>query len=262
MLEKFKKRNLVVLDSKEQSTVKDKPSSVDREARLSVANNRMFIVVVVMGLVTLFAVYAQHAASVRADNTIKTAWVKMYPDGTWDVEFNDEKRQPDFFQSTIDYILRNWSKRRYSKIPSSVNSDYGFCYTFLSPALQNDFVSPDGFNAPAAAAKISECNNCPVTKIKVRNIDHYDSDKTKFGKFDGTLYRTNVFATRETRAADGTLNGTENIIIPIQWRIKSKEEIQAEKDLLKTNPIGLEIIEYDLLIDTATKNQKKGGQKQ
>lgn len=262
MLDKLKKRDKkdkVVLDTKKQASVKDKPKNVDREARLNVYNNRLFIILIIMGVVTLFAIYAQHKASIRADNTIKVAWVKMFPNGTWDISFTDENRQPDFFQSTIDYIIRNWSVRRYSKTPQTVNSDYGFCYAFMSPALQNEFVSPEGFNAPAKAAEVADCPRCPVTKIKVRNIDHYDSDETKFGQHKGTLYRTNVFATREVRASDGTLNSTEDVIIPLQWRIMSQEEIQADKELLKTNPIGFELIDYDLLIDSG-KTKEKGGQ--
>ncbi len=106
---KPQKKDLVILDQKEQTDAKPRHSNVDREARLSVINNRMFIISILIVLVKFFAIYAQHAASVRADNTIKTTWVKMYSDGTWDVEFNDEKRQPDFFQATIGHILRNWS---------------------------------------------------------------------------------------------------------------------------------------------------------
>ena len=116
MLKSRKKKDLVILDQKEQTDAKPLPINVDREPRLSVINNRMFIISILIVLVKFFAIYAQHAASVRADNTIKTTWVKMYPDGTWDVEFNDEKRQPDFFQATIGHILRN---RSYVEDPFS-----------------------------------------------------------------------------------------------------------------------------------------------
>ncbi len=251
------KRGVVVLPSRKQKEIKDRPSHIDREGRLNVVNNRMFICILIMGFITLFAVYGQHKASVRADNSIKTAWVKMYPNGTWDIEFNDENRQQEFFQSTIDYMLRNFCVRRYSNIPHTINADYGFVYVFMSPPLQNDFVNSDGFDAPAKAAQIADCPNCPVTKIKVRTIDHYDQDKTRFGQIEGTLYRSNVFATRETRDSEGRLNTSENIIIPVQWRIKSREEIQADKALLKTNPIGLEIMEYSLLKDS-TKSRGRG----
>ncbi len=251
------KKEPVVLDDRTRQKIKKRLSSLDLQARLAVANTRMFICVILMGIVTIFAVYGLHRASIRADNTIRTAWVKMYPNGTWDIDFNDEGRQPDFFQATIDYMLKNWSVRRYSKIPHTINADYGFAHIFMSPALQKEFVSPKGRNAPAAAAEIAACNNCPVTKIEIRNMDHYDADATSFGKFKGTLYRTNVFAARRLSAADGTFISNENIIISLQWRIRSREEIQAEKKQLKANPIGLEIMDYELLTDP----NPKGGQK-
>ena len=140
----------------------------------------------------------------------------------------------------------------YSKIPHSVQPDYGFVHLFLSPKLRTHFVSPDGFNAPARAAAIADCNACTETRIKVRNIDHYDSDKTMFGQNPGTLYRSNVFVQKEVFNADGSVSGKpEKLIVPLQWRIKSKQEIQADKELLKQNPIGLEIISYDLLKDVS-----------
>lgn len=122
----------------------------------------------------------------------------------------------------------------------------------MSLKLRSEFVSSKGYNAPAKAAKIADCTACREVKFKVRNIDHYDSDKTKFGNHDGTLYRSNVFVQKTVYNTDGSpTKEPEKLIVPIQWRIKSREEIQADKDLLKQNPIGLEIIAYDLLKDVS-----------
>ena len=79
MLKSRKKKDLVILDQKEQTDAKPRHSNVDREARLSVINNRMFIISILIVLVKFFAIYAQHAASVRADSTIKTAGSKCIP---------------------------------------------------------------------------------------------------------------------------------------------------------------------------------------
>jgi hypothetical protein len=76
---KPQKKDLVILDQKEQTDAKPRHSNVDREARLSVINNRMFIISILIVLVKFFAIYAQHAASVRGDNTIKTAGSKCIP---------------------------------------------------------------------------------------------------------------------------------------------------------------------------------------
>jgi hypothetical protein len=221
-------------------------------ANLVSANTRSFFIILALCLISLVSILFAWTETNRADSNIKVAWVKMQPNGTWDVEFHDEDRQPEFFQATIDYIITQWVERLYSEIPHSIQSDYGYAYLFMSPKLRATFVSSDGYNAAAKAAKIADCNACREAKVTVRNIDHYDSDKTRFGKHEGTLYRSNVFVQKTTYNADGSPMGDpEKLIVPLQWRIKSKEEIQADKDLLKQNPIGLEIIAYDLLKDVS-----------
>jgi hypothetical protein len=57
--------------------------------------------------------------------------------------------------------------------------------------------------------------------------------------------------------SDGSIMKTENMIVPLQWRLKSKREIQADKKILEYNPIGLEIMAYDILKDVS--NQETGG---
>lgn len=260
---KSEKKDKVVLDHETQKNRSKLPKNVDQGTRLSVANTRLFCVALVMGLISLFSIYAQHEASIRADNSIKVAWVKMYPNGSWDVDFHDDSRSVNFTQATIDTLLKNWVIRRYSKVPSSVNSDYGYVYEFMSDELRNDFVSSEGFDAPKKAAEIEGCNNCLRIKVprKSLSLDHYDSDKTKFGTHEGTLYRSNVFATLETIGSDGIRNGEpKKVIISLHWRIRSVEEIQADKKSLDHNPIGLEILDYSLLLNKTQNTKKEGGQ--
>ena len=242
----------VVLDQTQQNQPA-KPARIDAMAKLMSENIRSFLIIVLLCLLSLVSILFAWKESTRADNNIKVAWVKLMPNGTWDIEFHDEDRQPEFFQSTIDYILTQWVERRYSEIPHSIQSDYGYAYNFMSPKLRQEFISPKGLNAPARAAEVSACSACKEVRFKVRSDpDHYDSDKTKFGQHDGTLYRTNVFVLKNTYGADGSPQGDpEKLIVSLQWRIKSKEEIQADKDLLKQNPIGLEITAYDLLKDVS-----------
>ena len=225
-------------------------------SRLATERNRWFVIALVMALISLVSVvFAIREGSEVQE--VKVCWVKMYPDGTWDTEFYDKNREKEFFQSTIDYVIRQWVIRRYSEIPVSIQNDYGFVYQFMSPTIQKQFLDKEGFSAAKKATDISTCTSCPLRKIKVRNIAHYDSDKTKFGKYSGTLYRSNIFVTRVSFNPDGTKTGEEKLIVPLQWRIKSKDELLADdmfkKDsvgCLKNNPIGLEIIGYDIMNDS------------
>lgn len=241
----------VVLDAGDQKKIKETPRLVKREATLATDKNRWFIIAVILGLVALVSVLSAFKANIRADHNIKVAWVKLHPSGTWDVEFHDENRAPEFFQSTVDYLIRQWVERRYSKIPHSIKNDYGFVYNFMAAKLKQEFIGSSQFNAPKKAAEIAACSACNHVEFKVRTIDHYDSDKTKFGKYDGILYRTNVFVHRQTKSPDGNLIATDNMIVPLQWRIKSTQEIQTDKKMLEHNPIGLEIVDYDILKDSS-----------
>jgi hypothetical protein len=253
-----KKREPIVLDSIEQKKIKGTPKLVKREASLTVDRNRWFIIVVILSLVAFVSIISAYKANTRADHNIKVAWVKMYPNGTWDIEFHGESRKPEFFQSTIDYLISQWVERRYSEIPHSIKNDYGYAYNFMSPKLKQEFISPTQFNAPKKAADIAGCSACNHIEFKVRtDINHYDSDQTRFGKHDGVLYRSNVFVRRETKNPNGSLVDTINMIVSLQWRIKSVKEIQTDKKMLKHNPIGLEIIDYDLLKDPSQNTQEQ-----
>lgn len=237
------------LTQQKQATL---PNRQKLMAKAMAANIRSFWIIVALCGITLLSILFAWKESNRADSNIKVVWLKMYPNGTWDMDFSDNERGPDFFQSTVDYILRQWVERRFSEVPHSIQSDYGFVYLFMSKKLQGEFISPNGDDAPTKAAKIAECASCGEVHVNVRNIDHYDSDKTVFGKHNGVLYRSNVFIQRNTHNADGNPNGNpEKLIVSLQWRIKSTEEIQAEKGILNQNPIGLEIISYELLKDVS-----------
>ena len=226
------------------------PMQVNALANLAAGNIRSFYIIIGLVAVCLFSIAFAWKESNRAAHNIKVAWVKMMPNGTWDIEFHDEGRQPEFFPATIDYILTQWVERRFSEVAPTVKADYGFAYTFMSPKLRNDFTAANGFNAAGKAAQIADCTACAEVKTKVRNLDHYDSDKTRFGQRDGTLYRSNVFILKTKHNLDGSpATEPEKMIVSIQWRLKAKEEIQADKEILKQNPIGLEILSYELLND-------------
>ena len=235
-----------------------KKALVKGYSRLATERNRWFLIALVMALISLVSViFAIREASEVQE--IKVVWVKMYPNGTWDTEFYDRNREKEFFQSTIDYLIRQWVIRRYSEIPVSIKNDYGFVYQFMSPIIQKEFLDKEGFSAAKKASDISTSTSCTLKKIKVRNISHYDSDKTKFGKYSGTLYRSNIFITRLSFNPDGTKTGEEKLIVSLQWRIKSKEELMADdmfkKDSVRTlqnNPIGLEFLSYNIMNDSSS----------
>ena len=243
--------------SSEESQKSLRKGLVKGFSRLATERNRWFVIALIMALISLVSVvFAIRAASEVQE--VKVVWVKMYPDGTWNTEFYDQNREKEFFQSTIDYLIRQWVIRRYSEIPVSIKNDYGFVYQFMSPVIQKEFLDKEGFDAAKKASDISTSTSGTLRKIKVRNISHYDSDKTNFGAYPGTLYRSNIFITQISFNSDGTKTGEEKLIVSLQWRIKSKKELMADdmfkKDsvgTLQSNPIGLEIIDYNIMNDSS-----------
>jgi hypothetical protein len=245
---KSEKSSLIVLPYSKQDKI-DRIERVDTVARFASQNLRYFVIIILMGLICLSSIALAWIESNRAANNIKVVWLKMWPNGRWDMDFIDEDRGPEFFQSTVDYMLTQWVERRYSEIPSSIKSDYGFVFLFMSPKLQGSFVDTEGFNAYKKVADVMDCvGNCTEIRFKVTSLDHYDSDKTTFGRYEGILYRSNVFV-KKTVENGGKSPKEEKIIVSVHWRIKSKEEIQKDKKMLKYNPIGMEILRYELLED-------------
>lgn len=230
-----------------------------KEAALRVENNRYFVITVIFGIITILSIIFAIWASLR-DVEVKMVWIKMYRDGSWDVDVQSPLQEKDFFKDTIDKELITWVTKRYQEVPYSVKSDYGYVYNFMSPEMKSNFNSATGFNAIEKASKIASCESCDIVRVSVRSIDHYDSDLTKFGKFDGTLYRSNIFITLTYKNPHGSKEETENMIVSMKWRVKSKEEIEADKilkesikngdlTLIKLNPVGLEILESDIMKD-------------
>ena len=64
-----------------------------------------------------------------------------------------------------------------------------------------------------------------------------------------TLYETLIFTTFTERRADGTVADRRNAIVQINWRIKSKQEILADKSALMLNPLGVEVLTLELKED-------------
>jgi hypothetical protein len=193
-------------------------------------------------------------ANKRFAENVQVAWVKMSPSGTWDIEFHDESRGAEFYPATIDYMLAQFVERRFSQVRNSIETDYGFALQFMAPQLARWFVDSEQFDAAGKVAALQDQTGGPETFIKVGPVDHYDSDATSFGNAEGTLYRTNVFVTETRRNSDGSLAGEPTPkIVSLQWRIKSKGEIAADKKMLRINPIGLEILKSEILDDPSGK---------
>lgn len=243
----------IVKPATEQITP-DVPKPVVRDALLAADRNRWFYVSVGLLVLCLLLGLQTMQANKRFAENVRVAWVKMSPSGTWDIEFHDESRGADFYPATIDYMLAQFVERRYSKVRNSIKTDYGFSLQFMAPQMARTFIDSEQFNAAGVVAEFLEQREGAETFIKVGPIDHYDSDITNFAGSEGTLYRTNIFVTENKQNKDGSLAADPvPRIVSIQWRIKSKGEVAGDKNMLRINPIGLEVIKSEILDDPSKK---------
>ena len=208
------------------------------------------IAFVLMLMVILLTVYSLFVSKKVIENT-EIVYVKLSPDGTWFIDVN-EKNEVDFYHATVDHLIAQYVKRRYQEVPYSVKSDYGFALLMMDDKLGSWFSASSGFNAPAKAAQITNCGQCGTLDVEIRDIYHYDKDKTVFGRQEGTLYRTNVYINVHDTGKDGTKSDalTTKRIVALQWRLLPKAEIPVDKTYLMLNPLGLQILSEELLHDT------------
>lgn len=217
--------------------------------------NRLYsfciILVIALSILTLKMV----SMAERSASTHKVAWVKMYANGTWDVELHENMEPEQFLQQTVDSLLSSWVTRRFSERPETIRHDYGFASLFMSEKARGEFVDPKGFNAAAVAAGVRECKGCDYIDYEVGPIDHFDQDSTTFSGKVSHVYRSNIFVDKKIKSSTGALKKTDKRVVRVQWRLMTPEEVQNVSrkpggiDWLRKNPIGLEIVDYEELND-------------
>jgi len=224
---------------------------VVREAALSVERTRWFVASIILAIALVLLMMAYINLSVKQENKHDVAWVKMYKNGLWDIEFHDSAKALEVLPATIDSLLIQWTERRFSEVKESVRFDYGYVNLFMSDELSADFVASNGFNAAQKAVNVMECSNCLNMRYKVNIVDHFDSDAANFGGVEGGLYRTNIFVTKKIMNDGESTDVQDKRLVRIDWRLMSQDEIKnkAQKeggmDWLHKNPVGMEILAYE-----------------
>ncbi|BES73870.1 hypothetical protein RE428_48880 (plasmid) [Marinobacter nanhaiticus D15-8W] len=236
-----------------------------RRSETTVDRNRWFIFSIFLLVLCFFmGAFAWYGFKKSANNT-ELVWVKLYPDGTWDVSEFKPQDQQLFFKSTVDALLEKYLVKRFGVLPETVKRDYAEAATFMSPSIYQNFVDTQangGFDAIQKAADI-QADTKRATRIEIewRFADHYDQVPAVFGKEEGQAIRTNVYFTRTRKTSTGMQIGEpEHLIARLQWRLLSKQELaQKSQAWLRSNPIGLQIISQDVIDDPAAEQAQKEG---
>jgi hypothetical protein len=253
-----------IIDEKEFKRDTRKDSVLpEQNAKLRVSGNRWFIVCVLLALGQMGQVAFSKYAFDKANNNKELVYIKLFPDGRSYVgEFVPQDEQL-FFRSTIDAALERFLKARYGQQPETIKQDYYEAGIFMSEPLYGNFVSTQagGFNAAQKAADVmANTKTADRVEIKWGFADHYDKIPAIFNKEAGEVVKSNIYFTSTTRNGQGVIkpNGIKKSILRVQWRLLPKKEMAEHKlEWLRINPIGVEIVDNDVIDDPAAYNSKE-----
>lgn len=233
-------------------------TKLSRETSLYVDRGRWFLISLILSIALIFTIMNYISLSNSSKSNYKVAYIKMYSNGTWDVNFEENYDTQHFVPILVDNLLTEWAEKRFSENQLSIRSDWGIANLFHSPKLANHFLATTengGFDAPSKAVEVQECkSNCIEITYKIKLIDHFDSNNATFNNENGIVYRSNLFS-EASFSRNGLVFETEKRIIRVDWRLLTHKEINKlankplGRDWLKTNPIGLEIIKHENLLD-------------
>ncbi|MCF3195895.1 MULTISPECIES: hypothetical protein [Pseudomonas] len=247
----------VVMDEAEQKRADNNSKLPAEKASWRVLNNKLWIFAILLLLVVIYQGWSNRQAFNAAMHTKELVWIKMGPDGSSTVDEFTPSDKPIFYKATVDSALEKYLTTRYGVQPETIRKDYGVAGVFMSEPMYTEFLStqPGGFNALQKSVDIqANTNSVPRVEVKWKFPDHYDSVPGVFGKTKGSVFRTNVYFTTTTKSPSGLVmkDGVKNMIWRGQWRLLPKSQLEKKSTAwLRANPIGLEIIQADVIEDPA-----------
>jgi len=196
-----------------------------------------------------FAVMGWRQADDRFANNVRIAWVKLSPDGASQVQYFDDGGAGNrFFQATVNASLINYVEHRYRRRKETVSADYGYALQFMGDPVRGPFLAD--FNAPKVAAALESCPSCDQIDVSVRAMDH-DTMVTPDGRnAETSVYETTAYIT-ETVLTTGGARVPANKIVKLVWSLRPVKELTRRIDMLKVNPLGLQIVGERELDDLA-----------
>ncbi|MGE5515987.1 MAG: hypothetical protein ACM31D_09205 [Bacteroidota bacterium] len=199
--------------------------------------------------VAVLAVLGWRQADDRFANNVRIAWVKLSPDGASQVQyFEDGGAGNRFFQATVNASLINYVEHRYRRRKETISADYGFALNFMGEPVRSQFLGE--FNAPKVAAALESCPSCDQIDIAVRAMDH-DTMVTPDGQnAQTTIYESTAYISETVLTAGGN-RVPKNKIVKLVWSLRPVKELTRRIDMLKVNPLGLQIIGERELDDLA-----------
>ena len=225
-----------------------------RIARTGTRVNALVIVCLAQTGLCLFLAAA--LLTIDTGERIRVAFVKLHPNGSYHVSFNDSEQPFSLFASTIDALLRKAIVSRYRENPETIVADYNAAALFMGAAELRKFIAE--FDAPAHIQQYLSCAGCPVVEPVVQTLHHLEDvspriDELSAGKIiRSTMYLNFQYRDRRT----GALLREEAKIVPLSWHLDPAKIAaigeagdSASMQALNVNPIGLTLLSYSLADD-------------
>lgn len=235
------------------STFQEKLSRTRTVTALARANKMtvaLMVLVLLLGTTVAYLVPAYIRAVDIYANNVRTAWVKLSPNGDSRVEYLDDGGQADrYFDKAVYGSLTNYLNWRFRIEPKTIDTDYGNASTFLGPTEADKFLNE--FKAAEKARTAVTCVSCPRAQVTVRGIDN-----TLLKPAQGSqpaVYKSAAFITVAERDASGAVLSRTNKIISLEWTLRPASQASQGPNLerLAVNPLSIEIISQDEREDRA-----------
>lgn len=224
------------------------PDSVSAQAQSRQWAQRSFFLALAAIVVAAMALWVAKVSNDRYHQEARLTYVKLAPTGTWSVE-TSQADGVEYFDATLRQVLYDWIERRYSKRRSTILTDWGIANTMYAPELQTWFA--DTFRASHVAAEHAGCSTCDDVVQRVRTHQHLTELPREIGGADSDPISSLVFADESLVAAGAVLpHETIRKVYRVKWRFLSKAALQARPDLLRYNPIGVQILGVEETKDT------------
>lgn len=227
------------------------PAAADIEIGVIAAQRQVVlgavVAVLMLSLVTSLAIVGWWRADRQLVREARITYVKLATDGSWQID-QDMTQEVEYFETTVRNLLYDWLERRYSRRTQTILSDWGIANSMYSPALQNWFQGE--YDAMSVAEKQSQCPGCPQIVVKVRSHQHIDPLPKHVGTIPTRVIRTLIYADQVTTSPNQVRGDTARKIFRVSWRLLDKASIQQRPDLLRWNPLGLEITDVEETNDT------------
>ncbi|MDR6293810.1 hypothetical protein E9232_006363 [Inquilinus ginsengisoli] len=236
-----------MLDSTYQDKLA-KTRTATQLARYLRSNLALLVLSIILGA-TLFVVVNAYTRVVDTyANNVRTAWVKLSPNGDSKVEYIDDGGNADrYFDRAVLSSLTNYLTWRFRVQPQTIKIDYGNASTYLGPAEADKFLND--FKAAQQASEKEACVSCPQSQVVVRAIDNTLLTPAERNK--AAVYKTAAFITVTQRDSGGGVISRDNKIVNLDWTFRPASEASQGLTLeyLAVNPLAIQILSQDVRED-------------